>query len=516
MLALTLAAALWNTLCNGYPVDQRGEFLFLNPQLNTVLRSFCFPKSSTTSLFVYANPKLAEILPRISRAVLRENDGNLIGAIEDYSFIVEKGGPNAWAQEHLEHCRGLLRNGQARLNMLLMAVRVGPGKFIGTYEREAANCDTGTRRLLIYLLNAHIKAHPADDSALCLRGLFLQIDGRFEDAIQDYRTYRWNHPREAEPNRYLAIALQRTGNLLAALDNARQVVRLNEGDAYDQYLLSNYLAANKDFEEAIQAATKAIESSPNYAAAYYLRGLCRANLKQHALALADLSKATEDNDWHECAQHALCLAKVAAGDFDGALADANDVVARRNASYAFDLRFRVHCARNNLMAAIIDGIQEAKSARAEKLHASWSARRNLQPMFPSRVLDLSTREQDNTMIAPTLIVGVLTNDRKLTDPSVTYLNHYQPASRLEYLARGLYFFSEGKTPLAQADFLKVFASHIPSRSELDQIRKKQESTETTPKTVGRVSQQAELRAAEPIPFTLRAKQAERIKLPSDS
>jgi len=87
-----------------------------------------------------------------------------------------------------------------------------------------------------------------------------------------------------------------------------------------EYFYSAYNKANlKDHYGAIADYNKAIEIDPNYASAYYNRGISKSNLKDYYGAIADYNKAIELD--YTDAYHNRGISKAHLKDYYGAIAD---------------------------------------------------------------------------------------------------------------------------------------------------------------------------------------------------
>ena len=72
-----------------------------------------------------------------------------------------------------------------------------------------------------------------------------------------------------------------------------QVLRLQPDFAFAAYNKANMLCTQRDFDEAVRYYTQAISTEPEFAEAWFNRGLTRIYTDHNEEGLADLSKAGE-------------------------------------------------------------------------------------------------------------------------------------------------------------------------------------------------------------------------------
>ena len=77
----------------------------------------------------------------------------------------------------------------------------------------------------------------------------------------------------------------------------------------------------KDYYGAIADHTKAIELDPDYASAYYNRGIAKGNLKEYNSSIADYTQAIELKPDYATAYSNRGIQKENLGDLRGACAD---------------------------------------------------------------------------------------------------------------------------------------------------------------------------------------------------
>jgi tetratricopeptide (TPR) repeat protein len=97
--------------------------------------------------------------------------------------------------------------------------------------------------------------------------------------------------------------------------------------AFSQLNIKHYLGAGryaifkKDYTEAIYRFSRIIEVKPNYAEAYFLRGIAKYSLGDYMGAREDLTQAIQINPFYATAYHYRGLTKEQLNDFHDAIAD---------------------------------------------------------------------------------------------------------------------------------------------------------------------------------------------------
>ncbi|NEP82685.1 MAG: tetratricopeptide repeat protein [Okeania sp. SIO3C4] len=86
----------------------------------------------------------------------------------------------------------------------------------------------------------------------------------------------------------------------------------------------------RDYEAAIQYFSRVIEINPNFAEAYYGRGLAKFDLGNNKEAIADYTQALTINPNYIDAYLARGIAKLAVKDISATIADANQIIAINN------------------------------------------------------------------------------------------------------------------------------------------------------------------------------------------
>jgi tetratricopeptide (TPR) repeat protein len=96
--------------------------------------------------------------------------------------------------------------------------------------------------------------------------------------------------------------------------------------AQDYVHLGNVSGKQEKYKEAVLDYTKAIETDPNYANAYYNRGYVYIEMKKYKLAISDLDKAIEINPKYAAAYHVRGIAYFFKKKYPEAIADYSEAI----------------------------------------------------------------------------------------------------------------------------------------------------------------------------------------------
>lgn len=123
-----------------------------------------------------------------------------------------------------------------------------------------------------------------------------------------------------------AVLLQQEGKIDEAIDKWRSIASIAEGldkelGAQAWFSIGHLSGEKADHEAVIDANTRALRLNPNYAAAYYNRGLAMHTLGQYQAARADYNKALRLNPNSADAYNNRGLVNHALKQYQAALAD---------------------------------------------------------------------------------------------------------------------------------------------------------------------------------------------------
>ncbi len=135
----------------------------------------------------------------------------------------------------------------------------------------------------------------------------------------------------------LADSLQQQGKINEAIEKWRAVAHVAEEGDKDQAAVAwfsvGYLLQDEKPEDGISAYDEAIRLKPDYATAYYNRGIAKGNLGQYDDAIADYDEAIRLKPDYATAYYNRGNAKGNLGRHDDAIADYNETI-RLKSDYA--------------------------------------------------------------------------------------------------------------------------------------------------------------------------------------
>jgi tetratricopeptide (TPR) repeat protein len=427
------------------------------------------------------------------RTLLKERAGDLGGAVDDLVRLEQECRPNEWSRGHVADCRYRLGVQKKELEWLLAFVEIAPGKFLGSYSDEALACDRATRNTLLHLLDRHIANHPGGDAALCLRGLLHHIDGRLKLAIRDYQAALWNRPRDADLMLILASAQSRWGNDFGALVSLREAVRVAPDDGGAQRFLAAMLMKWKKYDEAIAPATRAIHLNPDPTIDYLLRGVSLAHVGERSRAIKDLTHEPPDQEWWSVMVYLRCGVLLADDDIDGALADAESLVARDPCEKSFRMRGLVHGSRGEHIFEMSDLIRAIPDSPALSQDGSVTENKASKGIDPrSMKLDFGTLElvshtqrYESTLryALALMIVGKRGDAKNCLNALTTFEKSGRPAR----LVKSCYLATQGDYANALGEFRRALAPSRVSKPDSLILTGSYSQTEAQPLPVQRTS-----------------------------
>ncbi len=115
-------------------------------------------------------------------------------------------------------------------------------------------------------------------------GVALQSKGDFGGAITEYQIELLNRPDDADAHNNLATALQNKGDVAGAITEYRTALRLKPDDALTHFNLGTALAAKDQTDDAVAEYKTAIKLRPNFAEAHFDLGTTLKGMGQSAEA----------------------------------------------------------------------------------------------------------------------------------------------------------------------------------------------------------------------------------------
>ena len=122
-----------------------------------------------------------------------------------------------------------------------------------------------------------------------------------------------------------AVSLQQQGKRDDAIEKWRAIAHVVEGSDNDlaarAWFSVGYLIQDEDPEDALADYAEAIRLKPDYAGAFYNRGVAKAKLGRYEDALADFAEAIRLKPDHASPYYNLGIVKAKLGRYEDALAD---------------------------------------------------------------------------------------------------------------------------------------------------------------------------------------------------
>jgi tetratricopeptide (TPR) repeat protein len=166
-----------------------------------------------------------------------------------------------------------------------------------------------------------LKQQPDSAEAYSERGLALAGQGRFEDAIAQYRKALEIKPRYAEACNNLGLALQACGKVDEATSRFQQSLEIKPDFVEAHSNLGMVLAGRGQLDAAIAEYRKALELKPDYIEARNNLGFALAQQGRFDAAIGQYRRALEIAPHHAMIHRNLGNALTAWGRFDDAIVE---------------------------------------------------------------------------------------------------------------------------------------------------------------------------------------------------
>ena len=165
---------------------------------------------------------------------------------------------------------------------------------------------------------------PASFRVNQLSAEIFEIQGRFDEAVAEYRKAIRKSPKTLNLHYRLGRALLMRSHEAEALEQARQEfedeLKLNPYDAVAHYQIAQILEVQQQGEQAASRLERALELDPDFAEALTALARYRSRAEDHAAAVDLLERAVELQPESESSWYALMVAYRNAGRRDDALA----------------------------------------------------------------------------------------------------------------------------------------------------------------------------------------------------
>ncbi len=385
------------------------------------------------------------------RGLLREKDGNLAGAADDFALILKANASNDWAQERRDRCFRFLAVGESNLKFLLASMRSGPGSFLCSFHDDAEECGGPARHILLHLLDRHIQKNPSDNCAICLRGLLRHADGRLTEAIEDYSAYLWAVPSDADVYMFQAMAQHAAGNTTGALISASQLVELDPHHGPGQRAFAYLLVQANRLDDARKAFDKSIALNSDNGLELCIRGHVRARLGDRTGAIEDFSKlAGMGSPWVEFSCYSS-LVRASAGDLDRALTEAQEAVRLHPSWVTYYNRAIIRGLREETGNSIADLVLSSRMREGDDLSLSTSKGTRFTIKSTFRAEGLLNNKQQGQFYLNEAVALILLGKREQAAACFNYATSLKCSQPRAYAIRGLYYAAGGEYTSALAD-----------------------------------------------------------------
>jgi tetratricopeptide (TPR) repeat protein len=192
-------------------------------------------------------------------------------------------------------------------------------------------------------LDAAVELDPELNEALIQRAKVKVELGNINEAMKDFALAGEKDPKNGEPDFYMAYLPFKydTAKIIINRFNSSIIKGFKEPQVF--YYRGLYYLLNKEYSNAINDFTKAIEYKANYYLAYHDMGCAKWALGDVQGALNDFRMAVDFNQKFDLAYNNMGRVKAALGNFEGAIADVG---------VAISLNPDFYVAYNNRGAAI--------------------------------------------------------------------------------------------------------------------------------------------------------------------
>jgi protein O-mannosyl-transferase len=228
---------------------------------------------------------------------------------------------------------------------------------------------------------------PDNQRAYNCLGLALADEGRFDEAIVQYRKSLEINPSDAEAHNYLGMALAACRRLDEAIACYRKALEIKPNAARAHNNLGNALASSGKADEALSHFQSAVEIDPNFAEAHNNLGNALENRGRNDEAMLQFEKALDIRPDYDSAHNNLGIALAGRGRIDEAI-----VHFRK----ALDAKPDLAPAHNNL------GLALASSGHVDEAVVHFRRALEIQPDFAQarKNLEAALRRNGNPPAKP--------------------------------------------------------------------------------------------------------------------
>ncbi|MGK7918606.1 MAG: tetratricopeptide repeat protein [Trichodesmium sp.] len=230
----------------------------------------------------------------------------------------------------------------------------------------------------------------------------------------------------------------------------------------EQEIYSQALAKSRarEYKAAIADFSRVIEINPNFAEAYYGRGLAQFDLGNKEVAIADYTEAIKINPNYIDAYFGRAIAKFAVGDISGTITDTNQIITiNNNYAPAYKLLAKAYQKQKNKEAAIANFKQSAELYLAQK--DTVNCRKCLEKIKRLQSVETTTVKTDNNITrekgnSQTFLTQMLRRfekgDRQGAITDLNWALQVDPEDAQAYCCRGIIHYKQGNNLKAISDF----------------------------------------------------------------
>ena len=202
------------------------------------------------------------------------------------------------------------------------------------------------------------------------RGLTLEQQGKYKDALLEYRKAIEADRLWSEPHRRIGLVFQTQGRLEEAITEFRQAVRLDSHSALAHNNLGLALQKKGDLEPATEEFKTALRINPRMAEASYNLAFQLYQQNKVELAMKGLDETLKIDSKYAPAHHSMAVALGRLGKWSEAIKSAESAVQydKSSATYLLFLAWSLYKDGSLTKAVEVAQLAETKDARRAETH----------------------------------------------------------------------------------------------------------------------------------------------------
>jgi hypothetical protein len=194
-----------------------------------------------------------------------------------------------------------------------------------------------------------------------------------------------------------------------------------------------------------------------------LRGVCLAHVGERSRALKDLTHEPQDQEWWSVMVYLRCGVRLADNDVDGALLDAESLVARDPCEKSFRMRGLVHGSRGEPILAMSDmirAISDSPDLTQDESATRDDASKGIDPRSMNlyfETLDLVSHTQRYESTLRYALALMMAGKRKEANDCLSALTTFEKSGRPAKLVQCCYLATGGDYSSALGEFRRALA-----------------------------------------------------------